>query len=47
MEAYGFNSEDSDEKSMASNLLKIQVYFASLNVETITEDPRYEVKYIT
>ena len=45
MEAYGFTSGNAstEEKSMASNLLKVQVYFTTLNVQTITEDPKYEV----
>ena len=42
MEAYGFASGNT---SMASNLLKVQVYFTSLNVQTITEDPKYEVHF--
>ena len=43
MAAYGFTSGDDEDKNMASNLLKIQVYFTSLNVETIAESPTYEV----
>ena len=44
MEAYGFASTNSSETSMASNLLKIQVYFTTLNVQTVTEDPTYQVE---
>ena len=43
MESYGFTSRDTVDNSMASNLLKIQVYFSTLNVEKVTESPTYEV----
>ena len=43
MAAYGFTSNDTEVKSLANNMLKIQVYFNSLNVETVTESPTYEV----
>ena len=44
MKAYGFASGETGETSMASNLLKIKVYFTSLNVETVTEEPTYQVQ---
>ena len=43
MDSYGFTSGATGDASMASNLLKIQVYFTSLNVETIAESPTYQV----
>ena len=43
MKAYGFTAGDTGDTNMASNLLKIQVYFTSLNVETIAESPTYQV----
>ena len=43
MAAYGFTSGDTGNTNLASNLLKIQVYFTSLNVETIAESPTYQV----
>ena len=43
MKAYGFASGDTEEKSMTKNLLKVQVFFTSLNVQAVTEDPKYEV----
>ena len=43
MDSYGFTSGATGDSSLASNLLKIQVYFTSLNVETIAESPTYQV----
>ena len=43
MAAYGFTSGDTGDTSLSRNLLKIQVYFTSLNVETIAESPTYQV----
>ena len=44
MKAYGFASGDTEDKSMTKNLLKVQVFFTSLNVQAVTEDPKYEVQ---
>ena len=44
MKTYGFASGDTEEKSMTKNLLKVQVFFTSLNVQAVTEDPKYEVR---
>ena len=43
METYGFATDNTGDQSMANNLLKIQVYFNTMNVETVAEDPTYEV----
>lgn len=34
---------DQDKNRMAKNLLQLNVFFQTLNVQTITEDPKYEV----
>ena len=47
MEIYGFTTEDTGDQSMSSNMMKVQVYLTSLNVEIVTESPTYEVWNIT
>ena len=43
MELYGFTNDDTGDMSMSSNMMKVQVYLTSLNVEIVTESPTYEV----
>ena len=43
MRTYGFTSDDSGDMSMSSNMMKVQVYLTSLNVEIVTESPTYKV----
>ena len=42
--AYGFDSDDAaaDKMSLAENLLQVQIYFTSLNVQVITESAVYD-----
>ena len=47
MELYGFTNDDTGDMSMSSNMMKVQVYLTSLNVEIVTESPTYEVWNIT
>ena len=42
MESYGFETGNSNKMSISSNLLKVQVFFTSLSVETVTESATYE-----
>ena len=43
MELYGFTNDDTGDMSMSSNMMKVQVYLTSLNIEIVTESPTYEV----
>jgi hypothetical protein len=44
MNSFGFASSDSGGAKMSENLLKVQVYFKSLNVQNVEEAPTYQVK---
>ena len=37
---------DEEKTRMAKNLLQVNVFFQTLNIQTITEDPKYEVKFV-
>ena len=47
MESYGFETTSSTKMSISSNLLKVQVFFTSLSVETVTESATYEANMQT
>jgi hypothetical protein len=49
MKSYGFTTGASPGMKLSENLLKIQVYFKSLNVQNVRESPTYQVsvpKYV-
>ena len=45
MESYGFETGNSSKMSISSNLLKVQAFFTTLSVESVTESATYEVQY--
>ena len=43
---YGFEDASGTGPDLRDNLLQINVYFQSLNVKKITEEPKYVVCYL-
>ena len=42
----GYCGSDEQKTKMAKNVLQVNVFFQTLNIQTITEDPKYEVKFV-
>ena len=44
MESFGFSANDLEGNGITENLLQLQIYFTTLNVQELTQSPVYKVK---